>query len=308
MDSFTVNRLTAFSSGKWCRQSDLSIDPNDIGFIQGVTVAERLRTFGGKTVFALKDHLDRLFQSLSIISLTIDYSFEELTLLCHELLSRNQLHLGQNEDVGLTILVTPGPPATQENPHPGTKLLLFLSPLPYHHIYHLYQNGQPLVISPQPQIPAECWPAALKCRSRMHYYLADQFAQQKVPGAKALLLDQQGNLCETSTANIVLYSQDQGLFSPSKETILPGISLAHLEKLAAKLNIPFTYKTLTTDDLYVADEIFLCSTSPCIYPVVSIDQKEVSLGKPGKVFRTLLDAWSESVGTDLYNTTKSFAF
>ena len=43
-------------------------------------------------------------------------------------------------------------------------------------------------------------------------------------GARALLLDERGFVTEASTANILVYYRDEGLISPPKERILPGVT------------------------------------------------------------------------------------
>ena len=54
-------------------------------------------------------------------------------------------------------------------------------------------------------------PRDLKCRSRMHYYLADLHAHRTDPAARAVLLDSDGTILEATTANILIYSASQGL-------------------------------------------------------------------------------------------------
>ena len=98
----------------------------------------------------------------------------------------------------------------------------------------------------------------------MHYYLADQEAERREPGSRALLLDQQGHVGEASTANVVMYMEQHGLISPRREGILAGISLDVLEELAGSLSIPFSERDLSIADLASADEIRLAPEN--IYP------------------------------------------
>ena len=48
-----------------------------------------------------------------------------------------------------------------------------------------------------------------------------------------------------------------------------------------------------------ADEVLLCSTSPCVWPAVKLNGKPIGTGKPGPIFRQLLAAWSKMVGLDI---------
>ena len=53
------------------------------------------------------------------------------------------------------------------------------------------------------QIPPQCVDPKIKCRSRMHYFLADQEARLVDPEASDAA-ELAGNVTETSTANIIL--------------------------------------------------------------------------------------------------------
>jgi branched-subunit amino acid aminotransferase/4-amino-4-deoxychorismate lyase len=140
----------------------------------------------------------------------------------------------------------------------------------------------------------------------MHYYLADHAARQQDPLARALLLDQEGRLAEASTANFLLVRKGR-IVSPRCEYILPGVSLGYLEQLAAAAGVPFEFDNLWPGDLLDADELLLTSTSPCVLPVCYCDGKPIGDGRPGPVFRALIEAWSRRVGVDIRVQAERFA-
>ena len=156
-------------------------------------------------------------------------------------------------------------------------------PLPFHLWHQKYQIGSTLLSVSTRQVPTNCWPVELKCRSRMHYYLAAQEAQRRNPGATALLLDQDGFVSETPTANIVAFFADVGLVSPPRDKILPGISLDFLRQLARRLDLPLEFRDLDLAELADADEIMLTSTPFCLLPVTRLDDRY--LGPPGRIFQ-----------------------
>ncbi len=68
-----MSTALAYLNGDWVPSSQLSIAVDDIGFMVGATVTERLRTFRGQ-VFRLQEHLARLRGSLEIIGWIVNRS------------------------------------------------------------------------------------------------------------------------------------------------------------------------------------------------------------------------------------------
>src|SRR5947208_1307096 len=83
----------------------------DGGFVQGVTVAEQLRTFGGK-LFRLEQHVARLARSLAIVCIDPGISLERLGEIACELAANNHAQQEPSDDLGLSMFVTPGPYST----------------------------------------------------------------------------------------------------------------------------------------------------------------------------------------------------
>src|SRR5215213_5086883 len=94
-------------NGAWVPASQAAIPVTDAGFMQGVTVAEQLRTFGGK-LFELPRHLARLARSLEIVGIELPISLDELAARAHEVVARNHALLQPGDDLGLSMFVTPG--------------------------------------------------------------------------------------------------------------------------------------------------------------------------------------------------------
>lgn len=293
----------AFLNGQFLPVHEVAVPVDDVGFLLGVTIPEQLRTFAGK-VFRLEQHLDRMFRGLTIIGVEIPYTRAELEQFALELVARNHARLGEGEDLRLTIFVTPGP--ADHQPGRGPMVCMHTSELPYASLLSLYERGQALVTTNVRQVPNDCWPAELKCRSRMHYWLAERAAIRIDPEARALMLDHDDFVMEASTANIVVYRQGW-LISPPKESILPGISVGMLQDLARELGIPFAHQPLRVEDVAQAEEVLLCSTSPCVWPVLRFNGRPVGSGQPGPIFQQLIAAWSAHVGIDIVAQAKRLA-
>ena len=298
----------AYLNGEFIPARQLALPVFDAGFVLGVTVAEQIRTFRGE-LFRLDQHLQRLARSLEIVSIDPGFHRDELARAAQELAARNHACGASDDDLGLSMFVTPGPYATMASAggRHGPTVCMHTYPLPFALWAHLYEQGQALRITDVRQVPSNCWPAELKCRSRMHYYLADLQARQRESGSRALLLDQHGSVLEASTANILAYRRDEGLISPPAEKILPGISVGVIQDLCGQLGVPLVHRDLTPEDLHTAEEVLLTSTSPCVWPVLRLDGQTICGGRPGEIGRRLRRAWSEMVGVDIAAQALRFA-
>jgi branched-subunit amino acid aminotransferase/4-amino-4-deoxychorismate lyase len=307
-DKSSTAEPVAYLNGQLIPLSQAAVSVFDGGFMQGVTVAEQLRTFGGK-LFRLEMHLSRLARSLEIVGVDPGMPLAELGRIAEQLVEQNRKLLDPADDQGATIFVTPGMYAAYAavaRRH-GPTVCVHTQPLAFGGWAERYRTGESLVVTDVRQVPEACWPAELKCRSRMHYYLADRKAREIEPGARALVLDQRGYVTEASTANVLAYFGNEGLVSPPKEHILPGVTVAVVEELAGKLGIGFLHRELTVEEMARAEEVLLCSTSPCVLSVTSLNGRAVGEGKPGPVSLKLRAAWNKMVGLDIEAQSRRFA-
>ena len=138
------------------------------------------------------------------------------------------------------------------------------------------------------------------------YYLADREADAAEPGARAVVCHADGRVSETSTANIAIVTAGV-VTTPPPADALPGVSLGFARRLATSAGIDWQERSLTVADLAAADEILLTSTPSCILPATTLDGGAVRDGRPGPVFRALLDAWSRHVGLDIAHQARAAA-
>lgn len=303
----------ALLNGRMIPAAELMIPAYDAGFVLGATVSEQLRTFGGK-LFKLDEHLARLRNGLEITGIEAGCTIEQFATWANELVAANHPLLDPADDLGLSIFVTPGPYGTFAPPGAERRATIGMStyPLPFQLWADKYSVGERLAVSEVRQINVSSWPRDLKCRSRMHYYLAEQEIRRRAPGARPLLLDEFGHVNETPTANVVGYigASDSGyIVAPFERGVLPGISQAELVEIAIRQEIAdgggrnFTPVELLRE----LGELWITSTPFCLLPVVTLDDDPIGEGRPGPVYRKLLDAWSNEVGVDIAAQAQRFA-
>lgn len=288
----------AYLNGHFVSAHEAVIPATDAGFVMGIAVSEQLRTFRGK-LFRMDDHWRRLARSLEIVGTTPPDSLAELSFAAEQVAKHNSTLLLPGDDLGLVIAITPGSFGTFARAvSDGPTTVIHSYPLPFARWASAIQKGLTLRIAPVRQIPTECWPAELKCRSRMHYHLADRWAEIQEPGARALLLDTDGMVNETSAANIALITKNR-MIHPPREKILPGVSLQVTKELAAARGFICEERPIDPSELFMADEIVATSTTFCILAVTTIDGKKIGSGKPGAFFGEMSAAWSDLTGLNL---------
>lgn len=290
--------MLAYLNGQYTPYSQTAIPVGDFGFTMGVTVTEQLRTFNG-TPHLIQQHLARLNEGLKLTGLQQP---DQLLEIANELTAKNFAELDPKSDLSLGICVTPGESRGPQSP----TILIYNLELPYANWANQYTEGLQLTTVETREIPGASIPKQLKCRSRMHYYLAELQASQQRPGSRALLLDQSGNVAEATTASVVMV-KDNEIIAPPETDVLPSIAFEFAAQLATKLELRVTRRTISPVELTKVDEVLWLSTPMCVLPVTNIDGSKIGLGEPGPVFSQLISAWSDDVGLDIIEQAQSLA-
>lgn len=300
----------SYCAGRYVPFSQATVPLWDAGFVLGTTISEQLRSFQGK-LFAWEEHLARLRHSAETVGLQDAVVGQELLQIAQRLIEHNYPLLPEGGDLGLAVLLTPGAYGNfSASQQAGPNWYLHTYPLAFHRWTENYRHGVSLRLARTRQVPPNCWPASLKCRSRMHYYLADREVAAEFPGEKALLLDQAGNINETSTANVLLCQETPAgprVLSPPEEAILPGISRAYALRLAADLGWEAEVRPLAPAEVHHVAEVWLTSTPFCLLPVCTFEGKPIGTGKPGPRYQQLLQAWSDAVGVSIADQARKVA-
>ena len=280
------------------------IPVGDAGFVLGTTVTEQLRTFRG-VPFLPGPHAARFARSLATAGIAPAFAIGEVfaavdavAAACHGALAGGG-DRASGGDLGIVVLATPGDLPAQHGGRAGApRVVVHAFALAFRSWADAYAEGVALRTVRTVQVPPDCWPADLKCRSRMHYHLADREARAAEAGARALVCHADGRVSETSTANVAVV-RGGAILTPPPGDALPGVSLAHLRTLAAAEGIAWQEAPLGVADVAGADEVLLTSTPSCLLPATRLDGRSIGTGRPGPVFHRLLDAWSRGVGLDI---------
>lgn len=275
----------AFLNDKITDIDKANISATDSGFLYGAGLFETMRSCNG-VVFALADHLDRLFFSAKALSIDIHYTKEFITDAVNKVLQVNKL-----TDARLRLTLTGGPMSPSDEIRKPTLLITAVKLQPYPDEY--YKKGVLVVLCPFRQNPNDPT-AGHKTTSYYSRMIALRIAHQK-RAAEALWFTTDNRLAEGCVSNVFLV-KDSSLYTPPLKTpVLAGVARKTICRLAIENSIDLVEKDLTIEDVLGADEIFLTNVIMQVMPVVSVEKHIVGTGKPGPVAQQLREKFEELV-------------
>ena len=262
-----------------------TISVTDSGFLYGAGLFETMRSHNG-VVFALTDHLDRLFASADVLSINNPYDREYITEAINKVLRANKL-----TDARLRLTLTNGPMAESEEQRKSTLLITAANFQSYPPEY--YKKGVMVVLCPFKQNPID--PASgRKTLSYFSRMIALNMAHQK-RAAEAIWFTVDNRLAEGCISNVFLV-KDSVLYTPPINTpVLPGVARKTVCLLARQNSIKLTEKDLSIDDLLGADEIFLTNVIMQIMPITGVEKHTVGDGRVGNVTKKLQTSFDQLV-------------
>jgi branched-chain amino acid aminotransferase len=261
------------------------VSVTDSGFLYGAGLFETMRSHDG-VVFALKDHLDRLFISAEVLSIDNPYSREYITYAINEVLSANKL-----ADARLRLTLTNGPMAESDQQRKSTLLITATKLRSYPPEY--YKKGVMVVLCPFKQNPIDPT-SGRKTTSYFSRMIALNMAHQK-RAAEALWFTVDNRLAEGCISNVFLVKDEQLYTPPITTPVLPGVARKTVCELAKHNSIKLTEKDLSIDDLLGADEIFLTNVIMLVMPITKVEKHTVGDGQVGLVAKKLHKSFEELV-------------
>lgn len=278
-----------YINGEYFSKDEAKISVYDHGLLYGDGIFEGMRIYSGK-VFRLHEHLLRLWESATAISLQIPIGIDDLTNDVNEAVKRNGLEEGY-----IRLIVTRGSGALGLDPfqcaHPQIIIIVDKITL---YPKALYENGLELVTAST----IRNHPAALSPRIKSLNYLNNVLAKMeglKAGCKEALMLNHQGQVAECTGDNVFIVKAGQLITPPKEAGILEGITRNAVIDLAKEAEIETIESPLTRHDLFVADECFLTGSAAEVIPVVTLDGRTIGTGSPGHITKQLNDSFRDLV-------------
>ncbi|MEM6978377.1 MAG: branched-chain-amino-acid transaminase [Planctomycetota bacterium] len=278
-----------YINGEYFSRDDAKISVYDHGLLYGDGVFEGMRIYGGK-VFALEDHLTRLYESARAIALDIPMPHDAMRDATNGTVAKNKLADGY-----IRLIVTRGGnqlglnPFVCENPQ-----VIIIADTISLYPEKFYAEGLDLVTAST----IRNHPAALSPRIKSLNYLNNIMAKIEAMRAgciEAVMLNVSGEVAECTVDNIFIVRRDRLITPPIDAGILEGITRNAVLDLARKEGLDVAEETMTRHDIFVADECFLTGSAAEIIPAVKLDGRSIGDGKPGPITQRLIAAFRKLV-------------
>jgi len=291
--------LLVYIDGIFTPKSKAMVSVFDHGLLYGDGIFEGIRAYNG-SVFRLKEHIDRLYDSAKSIRLKIPLTEHEMTEAVLETLRKNRL-----KDSYIRLVVTRGAGDLGVDPSLCKTPTVFIIAEP---MASLLGPKEPKVvkvmISSYRRDAVDATSHEVKSLNYMNSILA-KIEANGVGADDAILLDHRGFVSEASVTNIFI-AKDGKIATPSAAAgILHGITRDRLVRLCSDLGLDVEQRDVTTFELTTADEVFLVGTKSEIQAVGSVSGVKIGTGGAGPLTRRLYQEYSRVVqrpeeGTPIY--------
>jgi branched-chain amino acid aminotransferase len=252
---------------------------------------------GRSAVFRLREHIDRLFASAHIVTIPMErWSVDQIVDACLETVRVNGLG-----ECYLRPLVFMGDGtmglSARDNP---TRLAIVAWK------WGAYLGDDGLQKGIRAKVSSFTRPGINMVMAKgkiVGHYVNSILAKREVLTAgydEAIMLDAQGYVSEASGENIFVVKNGKVATPPFAASILGGITRDTCLTLMREMGVEVSERLISRDELYLADEIFMCGTAAEVTPVREVDDRQIGAGTRGPISKRVQDRYFQVVrGTEV---------
>ena len=269
-------KTLGYYNGNYGPLEEMTVPMNDRACYFGDGVYEATLAKNGK-IFALKEHLDRFFNSAGLLKIEIPYTREELTSILYDMLAKMD-----DSEIFIYWQVTRGTGIRQHQfPAAGTKANLWIFMKPGKH----GDSSKRLKLTDMEDT------RFLHCNIKTLNLLPSVMAAQKAKeaGCQEAVFHRGDRVTECAHSNCHILKDGILYTAPADNLILPGIARAHLIRVCKKLEIPVSETPYTLKEMMDADEVLVTSSTKLCVAANEIDGTPVG-GRAPETLKNILDA------------------
>jgi branched-chain amino acid aminotransferase len=267
-----------YVDGSYLTEDRAVLSVTDLGLLRGYGVFDFLRTYNRRP-FHLKDHVARLARSAGLIDLPLPCSESEIMDIAMKTLERNN-HLSE---ANIRLVVTGGESEDSITPAERTRLLIMVTGL--HTCPEQWYRDGAAVITTQderylPQAKSTNYLPAIRALTRA----------RRQGAMESIYIDRNGRLLEGTTTNYFAFID--GTLTTPGDSILPGITRQVVLQLADG-QFPVSIRDIHREEIERMEEVFITASNKEVVPIVRMDGRTISDGRPGERTRRIMAAFAE---------------
>ena len=278
-----MSEKIVFLNGEYLPVEQATISVLDRGFLFGDGIYEVIPVFGLKPLRA-DEHLQRLQNSLSRISMDNPFNNDEWKQIFDKLLAQNP-----GDDRAIYLQITRGA-------HPVRDLKIQTENCPT--IFMMVLQVGAIDVSQLEKgietvtIDDFRWHACdIKSISLVaNVMLREQATQSGVIDA---ILIREGYVTEGTASNFFMVKDNVLYTPPTSQHLLPGITRDLVLELARENGIKCEVRQIAEAELESADEIWLTSSTREIAPVIRLNGKDVANARAGLVWKKMIHIYQD---------------
>ena len=265
----------------------------------GIGVFEGIRCYQtpqGPAIFRLTEHLKRFLESIHILGINLPYSVEDMRHAVHETIRANNF-----KECYIRPLMYMQGPLTLNTDNSQARLGIatwewgqFLGEFTQKTSIHL-------MVSSFTRLHPNINLTKAKVSGNYVNSMLVKTLALRSGYDEAVILDPEGFVAECTGENIFVLRKGI-LYTPPLAIVLEGITRASIISLASDIGLQVKEEMLTRDELYIADEVFICGTAAEIVGAGKIDHRSIGLGGIGPITQTLQQAYHDNThGTGIHS-------
>lgn len=274
-----------YINGEFIPYQEARVSIDDRGYTFGDGVYEVIAIYNGEP-FKFEEHFIRLEQSARALDINLG-DYKELMAAAQELIKRNELYPTSQMYIQVTRGTEPRKHIYSDNLQPN--IVMNVKELK-RHPEEVFKKGNKAIT-----VADERWP---RCYIKTIILLPNILVKQqaKRAGAFEAIQIRDGWVTEGSSSNVFIVKNGVVITPPATNYILNGITRRVLIEEIQKMGLPMKEESVSTNDLFNADEVFLTGTTTEVMPIVDLDGKPVKDGKPGPLTRQILQRYLDLIG------------
>jgi branched-chain amino acid aminotransferase len=262
-----------------------AIPPVNAGLHYGFSVFEGIRCYSterGPAVFRLEEHVERLLDSAHIVGFRdLPWSREMLSDRIHKTIAANRFSSCYIRPViyldgAMNLVVDSGTP----------RLLIAVWEWKGFLGAEAKERGIRANISSITRLHPNIMMTKAKVAGNYVGSILAKTESQRAGFDEAIMLDPQGYVAECTGENLFIV-RNRIIYTVPRASILEGITRDTLITLARERGYEVVEEPISRDQLYIADEVFVCGTAAEVAALREIDFRTIGNGKTGPVTRSL---------------------